>query len=254
MTPAVKARVRKRAGHRCEYCQLRQDDSPLATLHVEHILPRVHGGSDDLGNLALACIDCNLHKGPNLTGIDPETERVTPLFHPRHDRWEDHLQWRGIYVRGIGDLRATTDFWLLDPHHHMDGNVALGVGFAAPTGDDAATDTAHRSTGPVERPVDPSIQPGTGGWGTILQTQAYQKIYGNLSAYPRPSLVVARWTAPRRFSDQLSGNSRRSASRVSSLSLRARTAAVSSFGEDGRGQTGSHILGLEKNLGRSNIP
>ena len=30
-----------------------------------------------MDNLALACIDCNLHKGPNLTGIDPETNQVT---------------------------------------------------------------------------------------------------------------------------------------------------------------------------------
>ena len=69
--------MRNRAGNRCEYCQLRQEDSPLAALHVEHIVPKTHGGTDDLENLALACIDCNLHKGPNLTGIDPERDQVT---------------------------------------------------------------------------------------------------------------------------------------------------------------------------------
>src|SRR5436309_15778446 len=67
MSPALQAHVRERAGNRCEYCQLRQEDSPLAALHIEHILPRSHGGTDDLDNLALACIDCNLHKGTNLT-------------------------------------------------------------------------------------------------------------------------------------------------------------------------------------------
>lgn len=100
MNPAARARVRERAGHRCEYCQLRQEDSPLAVLHVEHIIPRIHGGTDDLDNLALACIDCNLHKGPNLTGIDPETRQVTELFHPRRHRWEDHFQWRGLDLTG----------------------------------------------------------------------------------------------------------------------------------------------------------
>ena len=73
---STKAIVRERAGFRCEYCQLHQDDSPLAVLHVEHIVPRKHGGSDDIENLALACIDCNLHKGPNLTGIDPDTGEI----------------------------------------------------------------------------------------------------------------------------------------------------------------------------------
>ena len=65
---------------------LHQDDSPLAVLHIEHIIPKIHGGSDDLENLALACVDCNLHKGTNLTGIDPQTDAVTRLFHPRRDK------------------------------------------------------------------------------------------------------------------------------------------------------------------------
>src|SRR6266516_3295852 len=68
----TRAQVRERAQNVCEYCQLHQDDSPLAALHVEHIIPKIHGGSDDLDNAALACIDCNLHKGTNLTGIDPD--------------------------------------------------------------------------------------------------------------------------------------------------------------------------------------
>ena len=108
MSPARRARVRERGGDRCEYCQLRQEDSPLAVLHVEHVVPRIHGGSDDLDNLALACIDCNLHKGPNLTGIDPTTRRVTELFHPRRHPWEDHFEWRGIYVVGKTAIGRTT--------------------------------------------------------------------------------------------------------------------------------------------------
>jgi len=60
----IRDEVRSRANNACEYCHLHQDDSPLASLHVEHIIPKTHGGSDDLENLALACIDCNLHKGP----------------------------------------------------------------------------------------------------------------------------------------------------------------------------------------------
>jgi hypothetical protein len=40
-------------------CHLHQDDSPLAALHVEHIIPKSHEETGDLDNLALACIDCN---------------------------------------------------------------------------------------------------------------------------------------------------------------------------------------------------
>jgi len=108
MDERTKARVRERAGNRCEYCKLHQENSPLAVLHVEHILPKFHGGSDDLDNLALACIDCNLHKGPNLTGIDPQTNRVTELFHPRHQLWENHFAWRGSYLVGKTPVGRTT--------------------------------------------------------------------------------------------------------------------------------------------------
>lgn len=104
----TRAQVRERAQNACEYCHLHQDDSPLAALHVEHIIPKIHGGSDTTDNLALACIDCNLHKGTNLTGIDPETSEVTQLFHPRRQAWEDHFEWQGIYLAGRTAAGRTT--------------------------------------------------------------------------------------------------------------------------------------------------
>ena len=108
MNEATKVLVRERAGNRCEYCQLNQDDSPLAVLHIEHIIPKKHGGTDDTDNLALACIDCNLHKGSNLTGIDPETDEVTELFHPRRHEWEELFEWKGIFIVGLTAIGRTT--------------------------------------------------------------------------------------------------------------------------------------------------
>ena len=108
MTAATRALVRRRADERCEYCQTHQEDSPLAALHIEHIRPIKHGGSEDNSNLCLACIDCNLHKGPNIAGIDPLTDAVTLLFHPRQQHWEDHFSWEGIYVLGLTDIGRTT--------------------------------------------------------------------------------------------------------------------------------------------------
>ncbi|HEY9176020.1 MAG TPA: HNH endonuclease [Verrucomicrobiae bacterium] len=108
MDSRTRARVRERADHRCEYCHLHQDDSPLATLHVEHIVPKTHGGTDDLENLALACIDCNLHKGTNLVGVDPETRLVTRLFHPRQQDWNEHFEWRSIRLVGRTAVGRTT--------------------------------------------------------------------------------------------------------------------------------------------------
>ena len=85
MDAAIRDLVRRRAGNRCEYCRLPQSALPHAPFHVEHVVAKQHGGSDDTVNLALACDRCNLHKGPNLSGIDTETGVTVPLFHPRKD-------------------------------------------------------------------------------------------------------------------------------------------------------------------------
>jgi 5-methylcytosine-specific restriction endonuclease McrA len=69
MDSATRDLVRRRADNRCEYCLLPQTHSAL-THHVEHVVAKQHGGSDEPDNLALACKRCNLRKGPNLTGID----------------------------------------------------------------------------------------------------------------------------------------------------------------------------------------
>jgi hypothetical protein len=76
--------------------------------NVEHIVAKQHGGVDDVGNLALACHRGNLHKGPNLTGIDPGTGEVAPLFHPRRDRWADHFSFRGAYIEGLSTSGRAT--------------------------------------------------------------------------------------------------------------------------------------------------
>jgi len=76
--------VRRRADNRCEYCRLPENASEVA-FHVEHICAKQHGGSGELSNLALACDRCNLFKGPNLSAIDPATNEIVTLFHPRHD-------------------------------------------------------------------------------------------------------------------------------------------------------------------------
>ena len=125
MTDAVRELVRQRAGQRCEYCGLHQRESPLASLHIEHIRPRKHGGTDDPANLCLACIDCNLCKGSNLTGIDPESGAITQLFHPRKDLWDDHFQWLAIQiVRKTAIGRATVRTLNLNSEERLDLRLA----------------------------------------------------------------------------------------------------------------------------------
>jgi 5-methylcytosine-specific restriction endonuclease McrA len=100
--------VRERAKDRCEYCGLPQELSPVAQLQIEHIVPCKHGGGDDEQNLALACVDCNLAKSSNLTGIDPVTGEIVELFNPRTENWDEHFMWRGSLLEGRTSVGRTT--------------------------------------------------------------------------------------------------------------------------------------------------
>lgn len=105
MQATVRKVVRERAADRCEYCRLSQAHAPAVQFHVEHIRARQHGGTDDLTNLCLACVQCNWFKGPNLSGHDPESDSLVPLFHPRKQVWSEHfkvVQGRVIGLTAVG--------------------------------------------------------------------------------------------------------------------------------------------------------
>ena len=108
MEAALRELVRQRAADRCEYCRIRQVDDRFFRFHIEHITPRQHGGEATEVNLALSCHHCNLHKGPNLTGIDPETGVIAVLFNPRTQMWGQHFSLRsGVVVGRTPTGRAT---------------------------------------------------------------------------------------------------------------------------------------------------
>lgn len=94
--------VWRRADSPCEYCRAHQDDFDFFTFHIEHIIPRQHGGSDDSENLCLACRECNFSKGTNLTGL--LEGKIVPLFHPRRQIWKRHFRWQGGLL--VGKTRA----------------------------------------------------------------------------------------------------------------------------------------------------
>ena len=100
--------VYARAGGICEYCRLPEEFSPVARLQIEHILPIKHGGTSVLDNLAIACIDCNLRKGTNLTGIDPDSGQVVQLFNPRAQVWSEHFAWKGVEIVGLTSVGRVT--------------------------------------------------------------------------------------------------------------------------------------------------
>ena len=79
---------------RCIHCSSRitiAEDGRGATL--EHIVPRCHGGGDDVVNLALACARCNHLKGTRTDPLrhdDPARLKLEEaLLLKRRARWRD---------------------------------------------------------------------------------------------------------------------------------------------------------------------
>src|SRR5258706_12796931 len=105
MDSALRQSIRKRANQRCEYCRIHEVNYPYA-FHVEHIIPKKHGGTGDLTNLAWSCHSCNLAKGSNLSGR--VGEEVLPLFNPRKQQWSRHFRWTGAILAGRTKCGAAT--------------------------------------------------------------------------------------------------------------------------------------------------
>ncbi len=99
--PELTARVRVRAGGRCEYCHAPQVVSGQ-TFHVDHIRPLAAGGQTTPENLCLACAHCNIAKGHRTLATDPRTRRRGRLFNPRADTWDGHFRWSRDWSRVIG--------------------------------------------------------------------------------------------------------------------------------------------------------
>jgi hypothetical protein len=97
MSAKARRLVRRRAGFRCEYCHIREQDLPEA-FHLEHVIAKKHSGADHITNLAWSCHRCNLGKGANLAGRVGGA--IVALFHPRRQNWRRHFKWVGPILKG----------------------------------------------------------------------------------------------------------------------------------------------------------
>jgi hypothetical protein len=85
---------------------------------------------------------------------------------------------------GIGDVRITAYYWLLDPMKSSKGNVQFGLGLKLPTGDYKYQDFFHKNDSvQILGPVDQSIQLGDGGTGFTTEINAYYNFSRALSVY-----------------------------------------------------------------------
>lgn len=121
MDAATRDLVWRRAQEHCEYCLIPQQATSVFTFHVEHIVARQHGGSDQTSNICLACNRCNAFKGPNLSSLDPDSRKVVPLFNPRKDAWDVHFELRGGEIVGLTAVgRATVQLLNMNAPHRVE--------------------------------------------------------------------------------------------------------------------------------------
>lgn len=92
------------------------------------------------------------------------------------------------HANGLGDIRISGTYWMMEPIKHLKGNFALGFGLKLPTGNSEVYDNFHRRTASgadslTRKPVDQSIQLGDGGLGFSLESQGFLSIFHNASLY-----------------------------------------------------------------------
>jgi hypothetical protein len=85
---------------------------------------------------------------------------------------------------GIGDVRVSGYYWLLDPAKSTKINIQVGVGLKLPTGDYKYQDYFVKADGTkLLGPVDQSIQLGDGGTGFTTELNAFYNFSHNIGLY-----------------------------------------------------------------------
>ena len=124
-TAAVRREVVRRAGNRCEYCLIHQEDS-AARHQVDHVIAEKHGGKTTLDNLALSCLPCNRRKSSDIGATDPESGQFVRLFDPRRHEWSDHFRLVAERIVGLTpEGRATVEFLQLNSPDRLQERAEL---------------------------------------------------------------------------------------------------------------------------------
>lgn len=90
----------------------------------------------------------------------------------------------GIFqVGGIGDMTVGAQAWVFRPPTERGGDVAFSASLKIPTGINNATGSALYKGQIIKATADQSLQPGDGGWGFTLASQAYQKFWRGSNGY-----------------------------------------------------------------------
>jgi len=93
---------------------------------------------------------------------------------------------------GIGDMRITGYYWLLNPAKAHKGNIQAGLGVKLPAGNYRVEDYFRKTDSTyVMRPVDQSIQLGDGGTGISAELNGYYKLNHKLGLYGNAYYLIS---------------------------------------------------------------
>jgi hypothetical protein len=79
--------------------------SEVPGLQLWGLAPRI--GNAEL-QVRSVCFFCNSFKGPDISGIDPVTRKLTKLFNPRRHKWARHFRYDGPLLFGTTAIGRTT--------------------------------------------------------------------------------------------------------------------------------------------------
>ncbi len=118
-----------------------------------------------------------------------------PLLANKRSSLYEHGLVNGTYIKrerhftssyGLGDMRLSAYYWVMDPHKSKKGNVQLGLGIKFATGaydyQDYWFNVGPDGTKEL-RTVDQSIQLGDGGTGLASELNAYYSFNEHISVY-----------------------------------------------------------------------
>jgi hypothetical protein len=89
-----------------------------------------------------------------------------------------------VYAQGIGDIRVSAGYWVLDPATATTGNLMIGLGIKTNSGNHYARDMAPQADGTEKNVImDQAIQPGDGGVGVSVELQGFRKVYKGIYGF-----------------------------------------------------------------------
>lgn len=109
---SIRFEVFKRDKFTCQYCGRK---APDIILQIDHIIPVSKGGTNDLLNLIISCVDCNLGKSnrtlADTTIIDRKRSQMEEL-QDRREQIEMMMEWqRGLVALDQYLIEQLAEFW-----------------------------------------------------------------------------------------------------------------------------------------------